>query len=289
MQVRNSDRVGWSRVWQNKWQHHNTTASETRTGIVNKDAAQLTGYGDAAQPPYLHPSAPHSLNQQQAELESAGGADALITAFQGLGDPLPLEDGSDCFAAQLPRVLVRILRALLPLVTAHPPPQRPNQSPLAPHGNGSGGAGDATALAAATAAMAAAAAAEAESALGESFYGLAAAVVELLATLAAHGAAAELNAVGLDGLGGGNTGDGRVNTGGGRGGGNSESGGRGGEGGAGGSRWVKEIAVGVGGSDLGGSGGGGGGGWGSGGGGSGVAVLEACWTVSRDIDGVQGE
>ncbi|CAN0445759.1 unnamed protein product, partial [Laminaria digitata] len=135
-----------------------------------------------------------------AELESAGGADALIAAFQGLGDPLPLEDGSDCFAAQLPRVLVRILRALLPLVAAHPPQSQPPRATMETQlgVRGGGGDGDAAATAAAAAAVAAAAAAAAEAALGEALYGLAASTVEILATLAAHGAAAELKAVGLD-------------------------------------------------------------------------------------------
>lgn len=100
-----------------------------------------------------------------------------------------------------------------------------------------------------------------EAVLGASLYGLAAATVELLGTLAAHGAAAELRAVGLAG-----DGDDASDA---AGGGAAEGGG------AGGHRWVKEIAIGVGGSD--------------GGGGRGVEILEACWTVARDIDGVHGE
>ena len=234
------------------------------------------GIGALHPPITLSPTAPHPPDQNQAELESAGGADALIAAFQGLGDPLPLEDGSDCFAAQLPRVLVRILRALLPLVSAHPPQNQPPLATMEIQVGVGGGDGDPAAVAAAAAAaLAVAAAGAAEAALGESLYGLAASTMEMLATLAAHGAAAELKAVGLDGAAG-----------------YKEAGGRGQEGGgAGGSRWVKEIAVGVGGSDV----GGGGGGWGSGGGGGGggggrsVEVLEACWMVSRDIDGVRGE
>ena len=101
--------------------------------------------------------------------------------------------------------------------------------------------------------------------LGAELYGLAAAAVELLATLAAHGAAAELRAVGLDGVG-----DIAAS---------AAGGGRDGgvDGDAGGNRWVKEIAIGVGGSN------------GGGGGGKGVDVLEAFWSVARDIDGVQGE
>lgn len=188
----------------------------------------------------------------QAELESAGGADVLIHAFQGLGDPLPLEDGSDCFAAQLPRILVRMLRSLLPLVAAHPPskqmPPRMGMEALSnDRGRGFAEAGGGR---------------EGESALGGCFYGLAAAVMGLLGTLAAHGAASESRAVGLDG---------------------GVGVGKGIEGeDVGGSRWVKEIAVGVGGSD---------GSWGSGGagGGRGLDVLEACWAVSRDIDGIRGE
>lgn len=93
--------------------------------------------------------------------------------------------------------------------------------------------------------------------LGSALYGLAAATVELLATLAAHGAAAELRAVGFDGVG------------------DAARDGAAAAGKTGGHRWVKEIAVGVGGSDGAGAG-------------RGVEMLEACWTVARDIDGVQG-
>lgn len=130
-----------------------------------------------------------------------------------------------------------------------------------------------------------------EATLGECLYSLASATAELLGTLAAHGAAAELRAVGLllDGTGGGDGGgDGdaslavaAVNARGGR-----EEGVRGTAGAVGGGRWVTEIAVGVGGSD-----GGRGGGWGAVGGarGRGVEILEACWAVSRDVDGVRGE
>lgn len=194
----------------------------------------------------------------RAELDRAGGEDALIDAFHSLGDPLPLEDGSDCFAAQLPRVVVRMLRALLPLVAAHPPRNQRRAGSAGLRGNGEGvGEG---------------AVEGAELALGGSLYGLAAASVELLATLAAHGAAAEVRAVGLDGsaVGNGDAAEGDGSGGGVRGAG-KDSGGR---------RWVKEIAVGFGGAD------GGGGAWG---GGRGLEVLEACWVVARDVDGVQGE
>lgn len=185
----------------------------------------------------------------------------MVDAFQSLGDPLPLEDGSDCFAAQLPRVLIRILRALLPLVAAHPPSrqQTPRYAMQTPTGSG------VERVAAATAVTAV----RAEERLGESLYDLSASTLELLATLGAHGSAAEVRAVGLDGV------DRRDGT--------SPQAGRRSRGNAGGSRWVKEITVGVGGAD-----GGGGSGWG-GGGGRNVEILEACWAVSRDVDGVRGE
>lgn len=105
--------------------------------------------------------------------------------------------------------------------------------------------------------------------LAAALYRLAAAVVELLATLAAHGAASELRAVGLDGAG--DDASATARGGGGGGGGVDRD--------AGGNRWVKEIAIGFGGSN----------GGGGGGGDRGVDILEACWSVARDIDGVQGE
>ena len=96
--------------------------------------------------------------------------------------------------------------------------------------------------------------------LRSSLYDLATAVVDLLGTLAAHGVAAEIQGVRLDdGVAGG------VDT--------------------GGNRWVREIAI-----EFGGAHGAGdwlGGGW-SGGRGGGANVLEACWGISRNVDGVQG-
>ncbi|CAM9868116.1 unnamed protein product, partial [Ectocarpus sp. 12 AP-2014] len=115
----------------------------------------------------------------KAELDDAGGAAALLSAFQAEGNPLPINDGSSCFAAQLPRILVGILRHLLPLVAAHPPQRStaaetllPGVDPFSPPAPGG-----------------------CEAVLGASLYGLAAATVELLGTLAAYGAAAELRAV----------------------------------------------------------------------------------------------
>lgn len=64
----------------------------------------------------------------------------------------------------------------------------------------------------------------------------------------------------------------------------NDTGGTGTGDGVGGSRWIKEIAVGVAGAD----GGRAGYGWGGGGGGRGLDMLEACWAVARDVDGVQG-
>lgn len=207
----------------------------------------------------------------------------MLRAFHASGDPLPLNDGSDCFAAQLPRILLRMLRALLPLVASSPPrpsthpgqPQHPTYSHMTPplvatnvttlgnfHGDVSG-----------SAAMGSGVASAAEAEFSESLYALSASTVSLLGTLVGQGAAVDISGSDID----------RDNS-------NSRHVsarspektryGRGGD--TGGARWVKEVAVGVAGPD-------GVGGWGGSGGGRGVDMLEACWVVARDVDGVRGK
>lgn len=127
-----------------------------------------------------------------------------------------------------------------------------------------------------------------EAAFSESLYALSASTVGLLGTLASHGALMDSSGKGIDQnmwssssrtsaspspyAGGGSAGRGGMRRSG------------AGAGDTGGARWVKEIAVGVAGS-----GGGWGGGGGGGGGGRDMDVLEACWAVARDVDGVHGE
>lgn len=207
-------------------------------------------------------------------MESAGGEDAIIAAFQASGDPLPLKDCWDCFAAQLPRILLRMLRACLPLVASNPP--RPsthhfnNQAPptlqpvmyvenLALTGGANSGNGTGV---------------DVGRAFSEALYALSASTVDLLGTLAGHGAA-------IDTVGRGQAHVFPPQA--------VEGAGRKGVGGdTGGARWVKEIAVGVAGPE-GGVGGYGWGGRGKGGRGMGLDMLEACWAVARDVDGIQGE
>lgn len=107
----------------------------------------------------------------------------------------------------------------------------------------------------------------AEAALGKSMYDLATAAVELLGTLAAHGASAEVRGIGMEAAcnqkGASGVDEGR---------------------GTGGNRWTTEIAIGFGDADS-------SGGALSGGGrvGGSVKILDACWKVSTDVDGRHGE
>lgn len=208
----------------------------------------------------------------------------MLRAFHASGDPLPLNDGSDCFAAQLPRILLRMLRALLPLVASAPPrpsthtgqPQHPSYSHMTPplvatnvttlenFGVGVNG----------SAAMGTGVASAAEAGFSESLYALSASTVSLLGTLAGQGAAVDISGNDVDNDN--NINDGHVSA---RSSGKTSFGRR--EGDTGGARWVKEIAVGVAGPD-------GVGGWSGSGGGRGVDMLEACWAVARDVDGVRG-
>lgn len=107
----------------------------------------------------------------------------------------------------------------------------------------------------------------AEAALGKSMYDLATATVELLGTLAAHGASAEVRGIGMEAA------CTQKNV-------SGVDRGRG----TGGNRWTTEIAIGFGDAD-------GSGGALSGGGrvGGNVKILDACWKVSTDVDGRHGE
>lgn len=218
----------------------------------------------------------------QAELERAGGVDNLLGAFHSTGNIFPLDDGSVCFAAQLTRVLFQLLQAVLPLISASPPNSRKSASgsrlPLGLQHLASGAIDHSETEIGSKSIV--------EVWLSESLYALAASTFGLLGTLAGHGAISEgggedlYAAAGICSWTGKSRGDGRD-----RGGAKSDVSGISD---VKGERWVKEIA-----SGLAGVGGGLGNGFGTGGGGGidsrEFEMLDACWAVVRNVDGVQGE